>query len=157
MNYYDSISEGYNNLHQEEQEKKLKIIKENLELKKNFLLLDVGCGTGISSNFSCKVIGIDPSIGLLKKNYNKNIINARSESLPFKEHTFDVVISVTAIQNFDDIKKGIGEIRRVGKKRFVLSTLKKTKKLEKIRDNIEQNFKIVKVIEEEKDLIFFLK
>ncbi|MBU0461260.1 MAG: methyltransferase domain-containing protein, partial [Nanoarchaeota archaeon] len=129
MTYYDEIAKGYDNLHKAEQLRKLEIIKENLKIKKNDFLLDVGCGTGISTEFwDCKKIGIDPSVELLKQNLDKKnsfYLEGKAEDLPFKSHLFDVVISVTAIHNFKDYRKGLREIKRVGEKRFALTLLKK--------------------------------
>ena len=157
MTYYTQISKSYNKLHKEEQLKKLSIIKNNLKIKKSDLLLDVGCGTGISSKFNCKVIGIDPSIGLLKLNKSRNKILAKAEYLPLKSNVFDYVISVTSVHNFKDIEKGLKEIKRVGKNNFIFSILKRSNTLNEIRNEIKNNFKIRKTIEEEKDIIFFTK
>ena len=48
MNYYDEISEGYEELHKEEQEKKIELIKQHLKVNPEEKLLDVGCGTGLT-------------------------------------------------------------------------------------------------------------
>ncbi|MFH1769960.1 MAG: class I SAM-dependent methyltransferase [archaeon] len=153
--YYDYIADGYENLHREEQMKKLRIIKKNLEVRKDDLMLDVGCGPGFSSEvFNCRIIGLDPSEELLKK-CSFRIVVASAEEIPFLDDYFDVVISVTAIHNFDDYRKGILEMKRVGRNKFVFSVLKKSQKFEKINLFIEENFKVSKKIEEEKDVIFF--
>src|SRR3989338_8427302 len=157
MPYYDAISKGYDELHGEEQLNKLSIIKNNIELGKGAKILDVGCGTGISSGFDCFVAGIDPSIGLLRQNKNNKKILGIAESLPFKANSFDYVISVTAIHNFKNIKKALEEIKRVGKKDFVFSVLMKSGKFDYIKKMIEENFKIGKAVEEEKDMIFFCR
>jgi len=155
MAYYDVIAKGYNELHSEEQLNKLSIIKENIKINKNTRILDVGCGTGISSGFECFAAGIDSSIGLLRQNKNNKKILGVAESLPFKDNSFDYVISITAIHNFKNIKKSIKEMKRVGKKDFVFSVLKKSGKFDYIKKMIEENFKIGKAVEEEKDVIFF--
>lgn len=157
MGYYSKISKGYDELYKEEQLKKLSIIKDSIKIKSNDILLDVGCGTGISSQFGCKVIGIDPSAGLLKLNKNKNKILGNAESLPFKNNIFDVVISITSLHNFKNIEKGLKEIKRVGKNNFVFAVLKKSKKINQIKRLIKKNFKIRGIIEEDKDIIFFCK
>ena len=154
-NYYNQISKGYNELHKEEQLKKLSIIKNNIKIKNHNLLLDVGCGTGISSDFNCKVIGIDQSIELLKQN-NKNKILAKAENIPFKNNIFDFVISVTSIHNFKDIEKSLEEIKRVGKNNFIFSIFKKSKNINKIKNLIKNHFKIKKIIEDDKDFLFFI-
>ena len=77
MAFYDSIAPGYDELYAEEQRIKLGIIKENLDIKNNDLLLDVGCGTGLSSDFDCEVIGIDPSMELLQQSNNNENDNKK--------------------------------------------------------------------------------
>ncbi len=155
--YYDAIAKGYNELYQQEQLHKLSIIKNNININKNTKILDVGCGSGSSSQFNCEVIGIDPSIKLIKQNNNKNKILGIAEALPFKYNSFDYVISITAIHNFNNIKKSFEEIKRVGKENFIFSVLKKSREFDYIKNLIEKNFKIEKVIEEEKDTILFCK
>jgi len=159
--YYNLIADGYDELHKEEQEKKLEIIKKELEIKPETKLLDVGCGTGISSNFKCDVTGIDPSEELLKiaceKFPKSQFMKCNAESIPFADKSFDVVISLTSIQNFTDIEKGLSEIKRVGTNQFALSFLKKSEKTEKIEKLIKTNFPNAKRIDEEKDIIFINK
>jgi len=158
MNYYNSISKSYNKLHKEEQLNKIRQIKDNLEIKKNDFLLDVGCGTGIfAEEFNCIKIGIDPSIEMLKQGKNAFYIQACAENLPFKDNSFDFVISVTAVHNFKDIRKGLEEIKRISRKNIALSILKKSSKINEIKNHIKELFKITKIIEEDKDIIFFAK
>ena len=171
MNYYDEIATGYEELHRQEQETKIEIIKKHIKIKPTDKLLDVGCGTGLTTiPWDCKLYGLDPSKKLLEKaklksqNKTKNItwVNATAEKIPFKDNYFDIVISVTAIQNFDNLEKGLDEIKRVGKNRFVLTFLKASLRNKEISDAIENKFNIKKSlqkenflkIEEEKDLIY---
>ncbi len=177
MDYYDQISEGYEELHREEQLKKVKLIANYLKPKKTEFLLDVGCGTGITTErWNCVRIGADPAVKLLEKAKlknkprnnsknksrdnlnNKNIfyLNSEAEHLPFKDNSFDIVISITAMQNFRNIEKGIKEMKRVGKKKFILSALKKSKNINKIKKIIEKRFEVKKLIEEDKDIIFII-
>lgn len=159
--YYDTIAPGYDELHEQEQKKKLEIIKKELKITQKTKLLDVGCGSGISSDFDCDVTGIDPSEELLKiaekKFPNVQFIQAYAETLPFEDNEFDIIISLTAIQNFNDIEKGLKEIKRVGKHRFALSYLKKSLKSKQIENIIKTLFPKAKKIEEEKDIIFIIK
>jgi ubiquinone/menaquinone biosynthesis C-methylase UbiE len=168
-NYYDVISGGYDELYREEQLKKLDFI--NSEIRKNgklsgffddsCSLLDVGCGTGISTSyFKCrKSTGTDPSANLLKiarKHYpGIKFVKAYAESLPFNDGEFDIVISLTAIQNFNDIDKGLSEIMRVGEGRYILTFLKKSSNHHAIDGLIRKRFKVLKKSEEDKDMIYF--
>ncbi len=162
MTYYDEISQGYEELHKEEQLKKIRLIKKYFSPGKEEKLLDVGCGTGLTTEpWDCKRYGIDPAKKLLARARKKGIIKyklARAENIPYPDNYFDHVISITAIQNFEDIKKGLEEIKRVGKSSFVLSALKKSKKINYIRKMVFEIFKNKKIkeIEEEKDLIWII-
>lgn len=157
MNYYDETAEGYNELHGEEQLKKLRIIADEIKLNKDTKLLDVGCGTGLSAKvFDCDITGIDPAEKLLEQCPFKTL-KAKAESLPFKDNEFDVVIAVTSIHNFDDIEKGLKEIKRVGKDRFALTVLKKASNADQVLEKIKELFTVIKEIDEDKDKIFILK
>ena len=155
MTYYDEIAEGYEELHKEEQMKKVELISKYLDAKPGELLLDVGCGTGLTTKpWKCKAIGLDPAIKLLGKAGEGMWVNAEAEHLPFKDNTFDWVISVTAIQNFHDLEKGLKEIKRVGKGKFIVSFLKSANMRYHIEKIIRRLFGVKEVIEEDKDLIF---
>ncbi|MBS3176955.1 methyltransferase domain-containing protein [Candidatus Woesearchaeota archaeon] len=196
MTYYDDIAEGYEELHKEEQEKKIAVIKKvmkelNWKIKENETVLDVACGTGLTTRpWPGKKTGLDPARKLLekakgweewmeekkderkkewkiekedkkgkkdnKKNKKIKYILGKAEHMPFKNHVFNWVLSITAVQNFNDINKALSEIKRVGKNHFILSFLKKSEKKESIEKVIEKKFKIQKKIEEEKDIIYFL-
>lgn len=159
MDYYDETAEGYDELHKEEQEKKLKIICEHLKVQKDEKLLDVGCGTGFACRwFRCEYVGIDPASDMIKAAKKRGccrFLVGKAEELPFADASFDIVISVTAIHNFDDVMKGLSEMRRVGKSRYAFSVLKKSKKLGMIRRAINELFEVTKEVEEAKDIIFF--
>ena len=121
--YYDHIAAGYEELHREEQEKKIALVKKFVKAKEADLLLDVGCGTGITSNFPCRVVGIDPSEKLLERfkaplAKKAEAVLAAAEDIPFRAEYFDIVISITALQNFDDAEQGLKEMHRVGKKNW---------------------------------------
>ena len=82
---YSVIAPSYNELYREEQLNKLKIIKKHLNVKPSDKLLDIGCGTGVSTNFfKCKTYGIDPCKEMIEKG-TKNLQVAEAESLPFQD------------------------------------------------------------------------
>lgn len=160
MGYYDEISEGYEELHKDEQLEKIRPIKKYLKVRPDDKLLDVGCGTGVTTEpWGCKRYGIDPAPKLLARARQKDNIEykeAPAEKIPYDDNFFDIVISITAIQNFKDIDKGLKEIKRVGKDKFVLSFLKRSAKKEIIEKLIRKYFDVKDVLEEEKDIVFFI-
>ncbi|MBT6044971.1 class I SAM-dependent methyltransferase [Candidatus Woesearchaeota archaeon] len=162
-NYYNEIASSYNELHGEEQLKKAKIIlNEVLKHKTEGILLDVGGGTGISTelftdNFEC--ILIDPSESLIEQGpANIEKILGEAEELPFSDEKFDVIISITSLHH-TDLKQAIEEIARVTKQdsTIAISFLKKSCKLEEFRKLFKENFINTIEIEEEKDIIFLNK
>ena len=162
MTYYDQIALGYNQLYSQEQLTKLQTALDKSPFFLSGSVLDVGCGTGISSDFwfdmcKCDVTGIDPSEGLLAqyKSNKSTLLQGFAEKLPFTDNQFDVVVSFSAIQNFDDILTGLQEIRRVGKGKFILSVMSRGKNA----DEIDQQIRSLFIIEESvvclNDTIYF--
>lgn len=155
---YKHIARSYNALHQEEQLKKLAIISQHIKIIPP--LLDIGCGTGISTNyFGIKARGIDNCKEMLaegKKKYN-NLQYASAEKLPFPNQSFSTIISVTAFHNFNDMEAALKEIKRVSRNNnLAISFLKKSKKLNAFRKLLSRYYKY-KEIEEDKDIIFIIK
>jgi ubiquinone/menaquinone biosynthesis C-methylase UbiE len=99
------------------------------------LILDVGCGTGFSLNVlkksGFKAIGIDASFEMLKyaKEKKFEVILADMASLPFKDESFDNLISISAIQwaRVQEYGKVLDEIKRVIKKGAVVQFYPKEK------------------------------
>ncbi|MFP4523521.1 MAG: class I SAM-dependent methyltransferase [Candidatus Nanoarchaeia archaeon] len=141
MTYYDEIARGYDALHKEEQLKKLHIISNRLSLTQGETLLDVGCGTGFSLDFFSGVVttGVDPAKKLVEQYTGKQkILVGCAESLPFDNSSFDVVISVTAIQNFSDLRQGLQEIFRCATNRFALTLLKNSSRVDQVRKILKE-------------------
>jgi len=170
--YYNKISKSFNELYGEEQKKKMQIILKFLPKKpKPKSILDVGCGSGLSTpKNQC---GIDPSKELIKlhEGYKEGrALVGSAEKLPFKNEQFDYVISVTALHH-TNIKKSLREIKRVVKsckkehkttKRIlkanvIISILKKAKNFKQIEKEINEVFKVKERIDEGKDIVFILQ
>lgn len=92
------------------------------------LILDVATGTGdfaleALSLKPSKIIGVDISEGMLEVGRKKmtekgvsEIVEMRtgdSENLPFQENMFDAIIVAFGVRNFEDLRKGLGEMLRV--------------------------------------------
>lgn len=153
--YYDYLAPGYSDLHREEQRNKVRIIADNLTIKHTDLLLDIGCGPYFG-DFKCTVIGLDPSIQLLSQ-ARIPIVCGRAEALPFRNHSVDIIISVTALQNFDDPELALREAWRVGRGRFAFTFLRKSAKAPILEGLVRKYFQVSLRIEEVHDIILLAK
>ncbi len=122
-------------------------------------VLDVGIGTGIGLSalvdFS-PVIGVDASVEMLRiaKEQIKDVkprvnsiflVVASAEMLPFRDHVFPTVVSITVLQNLTDVLQGVKELERAIQADGILAvtTLAKTLSLQEIEDMLHLEFAIV--------------
>ena len=83
-------------------------------------ILDLACGSGEYSHILLKR-GYDVTSVDIKKLCNGlNFTKCSADNLPFKEHTFDMVICTEAIEHFDNPFNVLGEIKRVLKTNGIL-------------------------------------
>ncbi len=151
---YNSSSEYYDDRYRSLQLEKFELAFKGVNFQSK-LILDAGCGTGllythISKKFSnskktqSHYICLDISFNMVKKVKIKeefkeemphiNLILSDMENLPFREKIFDVIVSLTSLQNLPNIFQGILELMRVSKRKteFYLSILKKDARLEEV-------------------------
>jgi len=123
--YFDKIAHRYDAWYQtkvgqyvDRTEKKLVF---SLLKSKKGLALDLGCGTG---NYTLElykrgfdVVGADLSLEMLKiakqKLPNVPFLKADAYNLPFKDSTFDLVMSITMFEFLKEPEKAVSEIYRV--------------------------------------------
>lgn len=92
------------------------------------VILDVATGTGDFALESLslkpeKIYGIDISNGMLEKGREKVIKKGESqivelkygdsENIPFQDETFDAITVAFGVRNFENLEKGLSEMRRV--------------------------------------------
>ncbi len=111
----------------------IKYLKKLIKTK-NPLILDLGCGTGISSRQLItigKIIGCDPDpimIKAAKRHKSPHPIKyvlGKAEKLPFNDSRFDAVTAFAAFHWFAN-KKALAEIKRVLKPKGVFFAVNKT-------------------------------
>ncbi len=116
------------------------LLFDNLELKPDIRGLDVACGTGFplfelahahgpGSHFTGADIWLDALIRARRKqnvfgDTNVEVVHCDGAALPFKDHSFDLIVSNLGINNFDDPPLVARECHRVAKKgaRFAVTT-----------------------------------
>ena len=143
---YDGLGGSlYDIRYTEEQKAKYELIL--AELKEPKLLLDNGCGTGLFIPLlNSTVVGLDLSSRLLEKareriSDNQYLIQGDSEYLPFRDSSFDSMVSVTVIQNLLSSDKFLEESARVIKQgsTVIISSLKRVYSREEITRLIEND------------------
>ncbi|MFC2153914.1 class I SAM-dependent methyltransferase [Candidatus Altiarchaeota archaeon] len=93
---------------------------------KKDLLLNVGCGTGITSSIlsnSTGVINIDISLDAIRyslKRGNKNHVLCDCAQLPFKDHIFDTLIADNVLEHTPDDSGVLQGFRRIVQKDGVI-------------------------------------
>jgi SAM-dependent methyltransferase len=102
---------------------KLKLLEKHLDIKATDVVLDLGCAQGILSYFLRKkgghwvsadldLVNCKTSRDLLKN----NIVQLGTDSLPFKDGTFDKVVSLDYLEHLDNDLGCLEEIHRILKK-----------------------------------------
>lgn len=117
-----------------------RLLFDNLTLRPNLKVLDVGCATGFPLfelaqvlGRSCHVTGIDIWEAALEHAKNKlaiydlpnvRILNVSANEMPFDDGEFDLIVSNLGVNNFDDAVGAMAECARVTKQggRIVLTT-----------------------------------
>ncbi len=111
---YNQGARFYDRFYGKIQHAKMRDLVGMVDFKKDDLVLDAGCGTGICKEFiHSKIIGVDSSIEMLKIGRLKDVVLGRCESLPFKNCVFDKVICISVLENIKQKKKAILEMVRV--------------------------------------------
>lgn len=92
-------------------------------LKPSMHVLDVACGPGLVTQCaldlvgsSGSVIGLDPSIGMLREAQHgpsRNLVRGVGERLPFPDQSFDFLSMGYALRHVPDLKGAFAEYRRV--------------------------------------------
>ena len=93
----------------------------------NSLALDVGCGGGYLLSMLENAVGLDilPNLAKMAKQYKETVVGTAT-SLPFKDDSFEYVITATIMHHLsdEDRVKALREFRRVGKKYVFMEVMK---------------------------------
>lgn len=174
MEKYNSTAQFYDERYSKIQSEKYNLVLKYDKIDKK-VILDAGCGTGLLYEYFKKYrniaqsadyiyIGIDLSWNMLEKfkqkliNFKRkneilpNLIHCDLENLPFRKVSFDLLFSLTSLQNLADLNKGFYELLRVIKKEsyILLSILKKKLEIKMIETELEQHFSFHEVIDDDK-------
>ncbi len=133
MHHYNSLAAVYDAQYGEEQDAKMKAALSSIDLGKDCLVLDAGCGTGLFfkhvGGLLKLLVGIDISSKILKeaKKYAKQlrtvaVVRADTDFAPFQNDVFDATFAITLLQNVPDPLVTLREMKRVSKDRALIVT-----------------------------------
>lgn len=153
-NRYDSTVETYDKRYQEIQTRKFQAVSNFIENIPR--LLEIGCGTGFFleefSEFADEVFAVDFSLKMLKKAKNRSdeafLVCADADKLPFKDQSFETVVSLTLLQNMPHPAFTLEEMSRVVKEegKVIVTVLKKKFSIDEIKNwMISANLKPLRV------------
>ncbi len=129
---YDETAPVYHRRYRQIQRIKYQAITPMLD---KGLIIDVGIGTGIGlsslKGFS-PVVGVDGAIEMLRvalvqiedagqRTQLVSLVCAYAEALPFRDCSTPAVISITAIQNFTDVRQGVEELIRIAQRDGIIA------------------------------------
>lgn len=154
---YDITSRFYEELYGYEQEKKFASIV-SLGLLKRWIfnvILDAGCGTGLITErlrgTGAFIVGVDFSRGMLQRAKERfsgavevDFVLGDVEYLPFRSKSFDLVLSITVIQNCHPLRAFKSLLRVLSSNGILLLSYPKRSKEVKVlevrlRDHILRN------------------
>ena len=105
----------------------LKSLLSSLNLTKDCITLDIGCGTGsnlkILGSYGFKVIGLDRSIyalSIIRKKLNFPLIGGDLNKLPIRSNSVGIIIAMDILEHLENDSNGIKEIYRTLKKDGIL-------------------------------------
>ncbi|MBD3312099.1 methyltransferase domain-containing protein [archaeon] len=154
IEYYDKLSQGYDELYGAEQREKYEFLKDWLSSLKGSIL-DVGSGTGIINEFIKPDVLTDSSLGMLSRAEGTRVV-CDARFLPFKDKSFDNITCFTVLQDIIDKKRVVKELERVCSDKLIITILKKLKSREEL-ELLFNDFKIADFKEQAKDYCFLLK
>ena len=131
IRHYNRLAEIYDSLYGEEQKTKITSILKMMKIRREDLVLDAGCGTGLLiDHLMLKVnhfVGLDIAGNVLKValersrrlgiKRNISLIKADIDAVPFRDNVFDKIFALTLLQNVPEPCKTLREIVRVAKNR----------------------------------------
>lgn len=91
----------------------------------NRRILDIGCGTGLSSKLLeefGEVYSVDPSPDALhfcRERGLKNVVEGVASHLPFPDNYFDAAIALDVLEHIENADQAVAEIKRVLKPRGI--------------------------------------
>lgn len=153
---YSHIATSYDELHASEQQRKLRRLLQAITLQAYSSVLDVGCATTHLRPFFSEqdYLGVDPCQELLNQAPSHvPTLCAAGEDLPLEDNHSQLVVSLTALHNYDDPVKGVKELARVSSHAALIGVLRKSPEHDEIIQEINKRFFVRAVFVDQHDTL----
>jgi ubiquinone/menaquinone biosynthesis C-methylase UbiE len=118
---YDGAAEVYERVHAPRFADAARDLVAAAEVADGQRVLDVGTGTGVAAQEARRagawVVGIDRSLGMLAVGHrvrpDLGLVAGEAIDLPFRDHTFDVVLGSFVLAHFAKVDTALFDLRRV--------------------------------------------
>ncbi|WP_371645173.1 MULTISPECIES: class I SAM-dependent methyltransferase [unclassified Streptomyces] len=115
---YDHIGIGYKNVRRPDPRLGA-LIRQALGGARS--VVNVGAGTGSYEPQDAEVTAVDPSRVMLDQHPGPRKVKAGAEELPFADGAFDAAMAVLTVHHWPDLRRGLGELRRVSRRQVVFT------------------------------------
>ena len=87
-------------------------------------VVNIGAGTGSYEPADLSVVAVEPSAVMIgqRPRGTAPVIRGTAEALPLADGAVDAALAVLSTHHWDDVARGLGEIRRVARRRAVIFT-----------------------------------
>ena len=128
--WYNTLSDSYDELYGKEQSQKYDTVLEFLGNRHFRVLIDIGCGTGTFLEKAHETydyaIGIDLSTRMLqiarrRKTRNTDYVLASSSSLPLKDNSADCTVSISTAKAESNLSRFIADLERISQQDSLLA------------------------------------
>jgi hypothetical protein len=83
---------------------------------------NVGAGAGSYEPLDREVIAVEPARAMIAQRAPGNlVVRAAAEALPFADHSFDAAMAMMTVHHWQNVARGIAELRRIAPLRVVLT------------------------------------
>ncbi len=94
------------------------------ELGEAASIVNLGAGVGSYEPEGRRLVAVEPSRMMISQRPRTDslVVQARAESVPFRDGAFDVAMALLSLHHWSDIEKGLREARRVARQKIILLT-----------------------------------
>jgi SAM-dependent methyltransferase len=116
---YDAIGVGYTNFRHPDPRIASQIWSAVGDAQR---LVNVGAGTGSYERADRSIVAVEPSAVMIGQRVGSvPVVRASAESLPFPDNSFDVALALMTVHHWTDVRRGLGELRRVAPRQVVFT------------------------------------